>query len=251
MQQLKGKNIWIIGASSGIGAALAKQLSSVGTNVIISARNASKLEEVQKTLHDGQHALYPLDITDYQKAQDVFKAIKVTYKQLDSIIFMAGIYNPGKLEEHDISVVKQIAQINFVGALHIAHLAIPFFKEQKFGQLVLCSSVAGYRGLPNSQPYGATKAALNNLAESLRAEHQASDLDIKLICPGFVATELTAKNDFPMPFIITPEEAAERIAKFLPGKCFCLDFPKRFTVFIRLLRILPCRIYFWLMKYAR
>jgi short-subunit dehydrogenase len=155
---------------------------------------------------------------------------------------MAAIYDPAPLNQLDIKSAHQMVDINLNGAFNTVHAVLPVLKAQGHGQFALCGSVAGYRGLPNGQPYSATKAAVINLAESLRAEEH--NLDIKVINPGFVRTPLTDKNDFKMPMIIEPEEAAKIIARELQTNCFEIHFPKRFTYIVKLLRILPSRQFF-------
>ena len=142
----------------------------------------------------------------------------------------------------DINAAMDMVDINFKGALNVVHAALPVLKKRVHGQLALCGSVAGYRGLPYSQPYGATKAALISLAESLKVENE--ELDIKVINPGFVRTPMTDKNDFKMPMIIEPEEAAKIIAKELQTSRFEIHFPKRFTFLVKLLALLPSFLYF-------
>lgn len=241
MDAYADKYIWIIGASSGIGYALAVELAAQGATLALSARSKDKLNTLNDELGKG-HAVLPLDVTDTKAFEATVKTIQVTFPRLDSTIFMAAIYNPAALKNLDIKDTYQTVNINLNGAFNTVHAVLPILKKQGTGQLALCASVAGYRGLPNAQPYGATKAALINLAESLRIEE--SELDIKVINPGFVHTPLTDKNDFKMPMIIESKEAAKIIARELQTGRFEIHFPKRFTFFMKLLRILPASLYF-------
>ena len=236
----ESKNIWIIGASSGIGEALAKQLSSSGNKVFISARSADKLEIISK---ETRAIAYALDVTNF----DEIKAAAQKIGKINSVIFMAGVYTPMSFENMQIAEANQIIDVNFKGALNTVLAVLPILKAQGFGQIALCGSVAGYIGLPNGQPYSATKAAIINLAESLRAE-VPSFIDIKLISPGFVKTKLTDKNSFDMPAIITPEKAAQEIIKGLNNKGFEIHFPKKFTYFMKLMRLLPYFVYLRISK---
>ena len=231
------KKIWIIGASSGIGLALAEELEAEGANIVISARNADKLAQTG-------FEYIALDVTNFES----IKAPAEKIGKLDSVIFMAGVYTPMKFSNMDINDANQIIDINFKGALNTVLAVLPILKAQKNGQIVICASVAGYRGLPNSQPYGATKAALINFTESLRLELADDNIDVRVINPGFVKTPLTDKNSFEMPAIITPEKAAKEIVKGLKSKAFEIHFPKRFTLSLKLLRILPNVLYFKLAK---
>lgn len=165
-------------------------------------------------------------------------AIRAAFGHIDSVIFLAAAYTPMKLESLDLAVTRQIIDVNLAGAFHVVYAVLPILGDRSAGQIALCGSVAGYIGLPGGQPYSATKAAIINLAESLRAE-LPQKINIKLISPGFVRTELTDKNDFQMPMIISPKDAAKAIADGLLGKQFEVHFPKRFTIWLKLLRMLP------------
>lgn len=245
MQNFKNKNIWIIGASTGIGAALAKNLASKNSNLILSSRNHKTLKELTKSLK-GNHHIIDFDVANAKSCQTAtIKAFKL-YKNIDSIIFLAGIYEPKSISDIDLELTNKIIQTNLIGAINLTHFILPLLKKQKTAQLAFCASVAGYRGLPNAQIYGASKAALINFCESLYIEN--NDIDIKLINPGFVKTRLTAKNNFKMPMLISSELAAEKIAKALLKKQFEITFPKNFTYICKFLRLLPYNIYFKIIK---
>jgi len=251
MQQIKGKHIWIIGASSGIGAALAKELAEQGAILALSARRKEKLEELIQTLPGKGHKAAPLDVSDPKSLKKAQADILKTFPRIDSALFMVAIYSPHDGKPKELSFIHDMLAVNIGGAFNMVDSILPHFEEQCAGQLVLCGSVAGYRGLPTGQPYCATKAALINLAESLKLDLASKHIDVKVICPGFVKTPLTDKNDFPMPMIIEADEAAKAIAKGLCANSFEIHFPKRFTLIMKLLRILPNALYFWLAKNAR
>ena len=229
--------VWLVGASSGIGAALAKVLSQRGARLALSARRVEALQDLCASLGSDHHRVFPLDIADPQATQAVANTIKATMGSLHRVIFMAAGYDPMRLGALDIHQSRQIVTINLMGAFHLIHAALPLLREQH-GQMALCGSVAGYMGLPEGQPYSATKAAIINLAESLLAE-ESHHIDVKLISPGFVRTPLTDKNDFAMPMMIEPDQAAIAIADGLLSKRFEIHFPKRFTMLLKLLRALP------------
>ncbi len=243
---MTSKNIWIIGASSGIGAALARQLAKRGHKIALSARRAGALEELKEQLNGDGHLAIPVDAGDLQNIEDGFDILKSKWNHVDSVIFMAGLYTPSAIIDIDMTEAQKIMQVNFMGAMYTVKTVLPALLEQGMGQIALCSSVAGYRGLPNSQPYGASKAAMINYTESLRAEH-GKTLDIKMINPGFVETRLTDKNNFKMPMRITPEKAAVYIAKGLEKSSFDIHFPKKFTYLVKLLAALPAWLYFKIM----
>ncbi len=232
-----GKIIWIIGASSGIGRALAVELANQGAKLVLSARSADKLNALNQQLGGG-HQVIPLDVGDHKALTEAANR----FSALDSVIFMSAIYEPTPIHKMNITDAHQLVNINLNGALNTIHATLPLLKQQAKGQLVLCGSVAGYCGLPNGQPYSATKAALINLAESLRTEEP--ELDIKLINPGFVRTDLTDKNKFNMPMMIEADQAAKIIAKGLLSNRFEIHFPKKFTYLVKLIANLPYWLYF-------
>ena len=242
------KNIWIIGASSGIGRSLAIELASQGATLILSARSESKLHDLNQDLGE-QHYVLPLNVIDVESFRVAVESIKGKFSSLDSVILMAATYHPGFLDEMDIKSGYQIIDVNFKGALNMIYTVLPIFKKQGFGQIALCGSVAGYRGLPKGQPYSATKSAVISLAESLRAEEP--DLDIKIINPGFVRTLMTDKNDFEMPMMIEANEAAKIITRELQTKRFEIHFPKKFTALMKIIRLFPPWLYFLFVKKMR
>jgi short-subunit dehydrogenase len=237
------KNIWLIGASSGIGRALAVELGQRGARLALSARSEQALETLGEQVGKGA-IIEPLDVTDGAAFGAAARSVAQKLGSVDSVILMSGIYTPGSVIEHDAATVKNIIDVNVGGALNCIAAVLPLLRVQKKSQLAFCGSVAGYRGLPHAQPYSLTKAALINLAESLCAEEKKNGIDVRLINPGFVKTPMTDKNKFSMPFMITPEEAAKRIADGLAGSSFEIHFPKRLTLLMKLLKILPDWLYF-------
>lgn len=229
--------IWIIGASSGIGCALAVELAARGAVLVLSARRKEELEKLQLQL-GGHHMVYALDVADAELTMRTAKAIHAATGRIDRVIFMSATYTPMQLDALDMLVTRHMLDVNIGGAFNVVHAIFPLLIAQKKGQIALCGSVAGYTGLAAGQPYSATKAAIINLTETLYAE-SPEHIDIKLISPGFVRTDLTNKNNFHMPMIITPQEAARAIAAGLLSTRFEIHFPKRFTLMLKLLRLLP------------
>ncbi len=226
-----GKTAWIIGASDGIGAALARALAAEGANLILSARNRAALGALAAEC-GGQ--VLPLDLAVPGSLAEA--ASGLVPGTLDAVICTAALYDPGLVADLDSEATASLVAINLLGSFDVARLTPPLLRDG--GQLVLFGSVAGYFGLPGGQPYSATKAAVNNLAESLRAE-LAPRVDVRLVCPGFVSTRLTAKNRFAMPAVITPQQAASAVIRGLRRRSFEIHFPKRFTLAVKLLRALP------------
>lgn len=237
----KGQIIWIIGASSGIGLALAQELSLRGAILALSARRKNELEQIKLNIA-AEHKVFPLDVTHTENTLATAKAIYTEFGRIDRIVFLAAAYEPMQIDALHISTTRAIIDVNLMGAFNMLYAAVPILKTQKVkSQIALCGSIAGYMGLPAGQPYSATKAAIINLAESLYAECK-DFLDVKLINPGFVSTELTKKNTFSMPMIMEPKQAAKAIADGLLGFAFEIHFPKRMTNLIKILRFLP----YWL-----
>lgn len=236
-----GKTVWLVGASSGIGQATAHALHAKGARVFVSARNQQALD-VFAAAHPGAIAL-PMDASD---AASVKTAAQTVFASgpLDLVLYCAGYYKEMRATEFDLGEMLRHQQVNYVGALYVLDAVLPHFLGRKAGHISLISSVAGYRGLPKSLAYGPTKAALINLAETLYVDLQDSHVGVSLICPGFVETPLTAQNQFTMPGLIKPDQAAEAILKGWAHGQFEIHFPKRFTFFMKALALLPAALYF-------
>ena len=244
MKYLKNKNIWIIGASSGIGKATAEYLANQGANIAISARRTDMINDVIDGLSEGHHVALPLDVSDVGAFDKSIETLMGQWDRLDSVLFLPALYDFHTTTRKDLDFIHKAIDVNFKAALTTVEKTLPIFEKQGQGQIVLCGSIAGYRGLPNGQPYCATKAAIINYAESLKVEMEPKNIDVKLISPGFVKTPLTNKNDFPMPFIIEAADAAHCIADGLVSKPFEIHFPKRMTYLMKFLQILPNPLYF-------
>ena len=251
LEDVKGKYIWIVGASTGIGAQLAKELSARGAIVAISARSADKLKVLKQELGGEGHIDVPVDVSDEKALQKAQQTILKSFPHIDSTLFMAVSYKPHENIIRPLEDIRRMLDVNLGGAFNLIDAIIPQFKDQGFGQLILCASVAGYRGLPTGQPYCASKAALINLGESLKIDLEDQNIDVKIICPGFVKTPLTDKNDFKMPMIIQPEKAAKEIVKGMCSRRFEIHFPKNFTYIMKLVHILPHWLYFPLVRALR
>jgi NAD(P)-dependent dehydrogenase (short-subunit alcohol dehydrogenase family) len=238
------KNIWITGASSGIGKALAEKFAKEGWKVAASARRKEILDEMAN--HKNIFS-YPLDVTDQSQIKASFKKIIEDFKELDLCVFSSGTYDP-KLEQGiNIEQNKFVMETNFFGVLFCINTVENYFKNKKKGHISIVSSVAAYRGLPNSSGYGPSKAALTNLTESLYFDFKKHNVRISLVSPGFIKTPLTDKNEFPMPFIKSPEFAAEKMFNGLTkGKAFEIHFPKALTILLKIFRVLPYKIYLFL-----
>ena len=240
------KTAWIIGASSGIGKSLAQLLAKNNWQVAISSRNQDALQLIA----DQYPNIYPcaLDITDKDILEQSKDKILKEFGSIDVLFLNAGDYTPMPLDEFDPLLFDKLMAINFHGVVNGLNTILPYMKNKQAGEIYITGSLAGYRGLPKAAPYNTSKAAVISLAESLYLELKQQGISIRLISPGFVESPLTNKNDFNMPFIISPDKAAEYIYKELPHSNFEIAFPKRFSLIMNFLRLLPYRLYFVLTK---
>ena len=240
------KTIWITGGSTGIGKALAIKFASKGWNVAVSARRTELLTELSNDYENISS--FPLDVTNKTQCKEVFEIIKNKYENLDICFFSTGTWNPIKEKDIDVEQIENVFKVNFFGTVNTIKSVEQYFKEKKSGTITIVSSIAGYRGLPNSTGYGPSKSALNNLAESLYFDFKRYGVRICLVSPGFIKTPMTDKNDFKMPFLKTTEYAAEKIYDGLINKnVFEIHFPKSLTLILKFLGFLPSKIYFGLL----
>jgi len=249
LQDWRGKRVWLVGASSGIGLACAQALQLAGAHVIISARDLGALSDWAKQSESKSQtlALFPLDVTDALQVTNVTRQV-VANGPIDMVLYCAGHYRAQRATEFDVSDMLRHQEVNYNGLLRVLGEVLPVLLKQGFGHISLVSSVAGWRGLPNGLAYGPTKAAMTNLAETLYMDLQDSGIGVSLISPGFVATPLTAQNNFQMPALLTPEQAAQAMLKGWAQGAFDIHFPKRFTLWLKMMRLLPYRPYFAMVR---
>lgn len=234
--------VWIVGASSGIGRATASRLHALGAVVVVSARNADALNAFVAQ-HPGSHAV-ALDVTDPAALSSAMATVLALRGRLDLVVYCAGHYLAMRADSFDLAEMQRHLAVNYSGALHLLDAALPVLIRQGHGHLSLVASVAGYRGLPNAMAYGPTKAALQHLAETLYLDLHPAGIGVSVINPGFVATPLTAPNTFAMPALLTPEQAAQHMVRGWARGRFDIHFPKRFTLWLQLMRLLPHSWYF-------
>lgn len=240
LRQWQGLRVWVVGASSGIGMATASALHAGGAQVTVSARNAQALDRFAEA-HAGARALV-LDAVDRAAVHSAACAL-LAEGPLDLVLYCAGYYRPQRATAFDLDDMLRHQQVNYAGALHLLDAVLPAMVQRRSGHISLVSSVAGFRGLPNSLAYGPTKAALINLAETLYLDLSDHGIGVSLVNPGFVETALTAQNTFAMPGLIGPAEAAREILRGWERGAFEIHFPRRFTFWMKLLRLLPFRLY--------
>jgi short-subunit dehydrogenase len=245
------RKVWIIGASFGIGRSLAEILAKEGAQLILSGRTEKALAELNTILPGKGHRVYTLDVGSEESLSKSFEDVAKEKLDIDCIIYCAGTYQPGPFSEGSLIDFEQTLDTNFMGAVRLLHVVESHYSKSKPCQIVFVGSVSGYSGLPNSNVYGPSKAALLNFCEGMKIELEPKGIDIRIVSPGFVSTRLTDQNQFPMPFIVSPEKAAHFIIKGLETSAFQIDFPKPMSLFLRFLRLLPYPLYFWLAKKAR
>ncbi len=245
-----GRTVWLVGASTGIGRATASRLHGLGARVVVSARSREALDAFVAE-HPRSDAM-ALDATDRAAMHDAAAHIVRVHGRIDLAMYCAGTYSAMRATDFDFEVAERHVQVNYVGALVMLDAVLPHLLTQARtgkkglmnGHISLVSSVAGYRGLPQSLAYGPTKAALINLAETLHLDLEPLGVGVSVINPGFVETPLTARNEFRMPALITPEQAAVEIVRGWEKGDFEIHFPKRFTLWMKALRHLGYGAYF-------
>ena len=238
------KKIWITGASSGIGKAVAEKFANEGWKVAVSARRKELLDELAK--HNNISS-FPLDVTNQSQINNVFRDILNAFGDIDICLFSSGTYEPKDEQNINPDKIKNVININFLGVIDCVKVVEDYFKNKKSGHISIVSSIAGYRGLPNSSGYGPSKAALTNFAESIYFDFKKFNVRVSVVSPGFIKTPLTDKNEFNMPFLRSPEFAAEKIYNgFIKSNAFEIHFPKQLTLLLKFFRILPYKIYLFL-----
>jgi NAD(P)-dependent dehydrogenase (short-subunit alcohol dehydrogenase family) len=238
---------WVTGASSGIGAALAGRLARDGHKVAISARNADALAALAA---GGSGALtpVPLDVVDPAACAAAVARIEAELGTIDLAVLNAGTHQPMSAEDFSAATLRRLVDINLFGVAHCLEPLLARMTRRRAGHIAIVASVAGYGGLPTAAAYGPTKAALINMAESLRLDCARLGIKLQLVDPGFVRTPLTDRNDFPMPFLMPVDEAVEALVAGLAGDRFEIVFPRRFALLLKLLNMLPYGAYFALVR---
>ena len=237
-QDKPNKKIWITGASSGLGLALAKHYLLTGNRVIASARSEGELNQLAK-LYPDELSFVKFDVTDNTQIESVANEIEQLTDQLDLAILNAGTCEYFDVDAPDWSLFERVNQVNYLGVVNSLQVCLPILKRTPNSHLVGVSSQAVQAPFIRSEAYGASKAAVRYLLHSLRLDLAPDDVSVSCILPGFVDTPLTQRNDFDMPFIMSPEQAAHRIANAVEKRVFEYAFPKRLTALLALARLAP------------
>lgn len=248
ISSFSGKRVWLIGASSGIGEACAQALIKAGAKVALSSRRVERLNPLAAFGNLGQTLVLPLDVTVDSELKNSYQSILSSWGGIDLLLFSSGVYSPLRADNFDINTAEQIIDSNLLGPMRAVALVLPEMLKAHTGHIAIVGSVAGYSGLPKALAYGPSKAAIINFCETLYYDLLPRGISVHMISPGFVATEATAQNDFEMPALISAQEAATEILSGIENGEFDIHFPKRFSRFLKFLRILPYPIYFWIVR---
>ena len=246
MPEMTWKNVWVTGASSGIGRELTIAMEGEAARIAASARSVERLEELGAQC--GNVSAHPVDVTDGDAVARCVEAIEASDGPIDLAVLNAGTWALMDAPELDLKAVRSGVEVNYFGVMNALDALIPRMVARGCGHIAIVASVAGYRGLPRSIAYGPTKAALINLAEILRLELQPHGITVSVINPGFVDTPMTRDNPFPMPGIISAQKAAETILAGLKKRKFEIAFPLGFAISMKLLRLMPTVLYFALIR---
>lgn len=239
MTQWQGKRYWLVGASDGLGAALALRLSRAGAEVVLSARSEDKLNELADSL-PGKAQVVKMDVSDNDSVVEAAKAVGA----VDGVVHLAGVYWPFSAKEWDAEQANAMADINFTGLMRVMGQVVPDMVARDAGHIVITSSLTGFRGLPGSIGYTASKAATMSLAECMYADLRKTGVHVQVVNPGFIKTQLTEKNDFKMPFLMTPEDASREVFEHMNTDKFKKSFPFAFSLVFRGSQFLPDWLYY-------
>lgn len=239
MRPLTGKRYWLVGASEGLGRAVAERLSAEGVELVVSARSKERLDELVATLPGPARAV-AIDVADRASVESA----AAEAGEIDGLVFLAGVYWPMAAQDWDAEKVEAMCDINFTGAARVVGAALPAMVARGRGHIVLTGSLSGFRGLPGASGYGPSKAGVMYMAEAMYADLRGSGVDVQLVNPGFVRTRLTDKNDFSMPFIMEPEAAAREVVAHMRSDRFKKSFPAFFSLLFRASQFLPDALYY-------
>tara|TARA_B100002051_G_scaffold268465_1_gene298393 strand:+ start:515 stop:1267 length:753 start_codon:yes stop_codon:yes gene_type:complete len=240
------KKVWITGASSGIGKAVAEKFAKENWRVAISARRTEILDEIAK---NENIFAYPMNVTDTKKTQETFDKILKDFGNIDLCIFSSGTYERKSEKGINVENIKNVMEVNFLGVVSCVKAVEEYFKSKKNGHLAIVSSPVGYRGLPKSSGYTPSKASLNNFTQGIYFDFKKFNIRVTLISPGFIKTALTDKNEFKMPFLKDTSYAAEKIYNGLVNKkSFEIIFPPQIAFIYKIFQILPNKVYNFLIS---
>ena len=248
ISNFKQQRVWVIGASSGIGEACVRALFQKGARVALSSRRVDRLEAIAQGYPKEDHLILPVDVMREANVQDAYQKIEKEWGGVDLLLFVSGIYIPMRADTFNMANAQKTVDSNILGPMCAVATVLPAMLNRSSGHIAIVGSVAGYSGLPKALAYGPTKAAMINFCETLFYDLQPKGIGVHMISPGFVETEATAQNDFEMPALISAQTAANEILDGIARGEFDIHFPKRFSGFLKFLRLLPYPIYFWILR---
>lgn len=248
ISNFKQQRVWVIGASSGIGEACVRALFQKGARVALSSRRVDRLGAIAQGYPKGDHLILPVDVMREADVQDAYQKIEKEWGGVDLLLFVSGIYIPMRADTFNMANAQKTVDSNILGPMRAVTTVLPAMLNRRSGHIAIVGSVAGYSGLPKALAYGPTKAAMINFCETLFYDLQPKGIGVHMISPGFVETEATAQNDFEMPALISATTAANEILGGIARGEFDIHFPKRFSGFLKFLRLLPYPIYFWILR---
>ncbi|PWG16309.1 SDR family NAD(P)-dependent oxidoreductase [Salibaculum griseiflavum] len=239
MREFAGKRYWLVGASEGLGRALAHHLSRAGAELILSARSREGLEALALDL-PGKCYVQTVDIGDDASVKEAAAAVG----EVDGLVLLAGVYWPFGAQDWEADRATTMANVNFTGFVRVLGQVVPQMVTRDAGHIVITSSLTGFRGLPGSIGYTASKAGTMSLAECMYADLRRTGVDVQVVNPGFIRTRLTDKNDFHMPFLMEPEAAGQEMFEHMQTDNFKRSFPTVFSWLFRLSQFLPDWAYY-------
>ena len=239
MRDWAGKTYWLIGASEGLGRALAEIMSDAGADLILSARSEERLQDVSGGLSRPAW-IVPVDVSDTENV----RAAAASIGPVDGVVFLAGVYWPMAATEWNADDAETMVDVNLMGAMRVLGATVPDMVQRNAGHIVLTGSLSGFRGLPGAIGYSASKAGIMSLAETMKSDLKRTGVDVQVVNPGFIRTRLTDKNTFNMPFIMSPEDAARVMFDHMNSRKFKRSFPTLFSWFFRASQLMPDWLYF-------
>ncbi len=244
--KLQGQNVWLIGASSGIGAALAPKLAAQGARLAISARREEELQKVAASCAPHEVLVKPLDVTDNGAVIGLYQELVSAWGRVDAVIFSAGSWTAADVKTFDSEKAIEQINVNYLGLVRVAGAVMPDMIARRGGTIVGMASIAGYGGFPRAAAYSSSKAGVLAFLQSIRIELKKLGVEVLTISPGFVETPLTDKNDFTMPFMLKADTAADRIVEGLLKGDAEIHFPRRLSIPVKLMTALPRPAYEWI-----
>ncbi|NOZ75392.1 MAG: SDR family NAD(P)-dependent oxidoreductase [FCB group bacterium] len=242
------ERVFITGASSGLGAAMAREYARRGATIGLASRRKPEMEVLADEIHQagGTSFIYVLDVSDYSACREAAESFLESTGGIDTVIANAGVSGTDGITSGDLHKIKTILDTNISGVVHTLFSFLPTLRKQKSGRVVFISSVAGYRALPGRSGYSASKAAIRFLADGWRPVLARDSISLTTICPGFIKTPMTEDHSFPMPFLMDAETAAKKMIAAIDARKRIYIFPWQWRSVIPLMKSIPASWIDWL-----